>query len=119
MIKVQLNVESDGDFRLNLDTTNIFDCEYKLQYGNGDYDWSFYFHNSESIENKIYYLFDTIKLESTRDWIVEEYKNKKREFLKKIINEGLFSPVNFFSGNQSFIINISEVKHFDQFGNKY
>lgn len=119
MIKVQITAESDGDFRLNLDTTNIFDCSYKLQEENGNYNWSFYFYNIESIENKIYYLFNEIKLSSTKDWIIEEYKEKKRDYLKEIINNGLKSSYEFFGGNQNFIVDIYEIKHFDQFGNKY
>lgn len=119
MIKVIIKAESDGDFRLTIDTTNLFDCSYKLLENDGDYEWEFSFGNTESIENKIYYLFNEINFKASDKKIYNHFKDKLREYLKNVLNLGPISSDDFFGGNCSFIIQILEVNCIDIHGNKY
>lgn len=108
MYKLIINSDTDGDFRIdiNLSTKSDF-VLVKEEY---NYVWTFliYEENIMDAEIEIISILSKIKIESSRQSLINHFNDKMINYINEIRENELKSSMDFFGGNQDFSISIYE-----------
>lgn len=106
MYKLYIQSDTDGDFRIDIDLSTKSD--FTLFKEEHKYEWTFriYEEDINKAKMEIISILSKIKLESSRQSLINDFNDKMINYIKEIREKKLKSSMEFFGGNQDFSISI-------------
>jgi len=109
MIRLNIEVETDGDFTLDIPTPKNA-REYKIKKFSGGYEVRVDFYQKEGvIQEHIVSFLESISIDSSKDWHKEQLKEEIENYKTLMEKEGLRSYGDMLGGNWQFLVSLNRI----------